>query len=134
MTDIAKKLYHGLQSYNMTWSQWKNLISQSFPDHTDYASLLTQMLNRQKMPNESWTTYYFEKMEMLRSCDITGKRAISCLIKGINDQVIQIGARAGRYQAPEVLYQEYLSTLQLNLPSTSGCHDNFYGKRQNAPD
>ena len=86
------------------------------------------------MPNESWTTYYFEKMEMLRSCDVTGKRAVSCLIKGINDQVIQNGARAGRHQAPEVLYQEYLSTLQLNLPSTSGSHDNFHGKRQNAPD
>ncbi|KAJ8917302.1 hypothetical protein NQ315_002320 [Exocentrus adspersus] len=50
-------------------------------------------------------------MELLQLCEITGKKAVSCIIDGLNDPATQNSARAGRYSTPESLYEEYLSTL-----------------------
>jgi hypothetical protein len=40
-----------------------------------------------------------------------GKDAVSCLIDGLTDRTLKNGAKAGRYETPESLYAEYLSTL-----------------------
>ncbi|KAJ8939880.1 hypothetical protein NQ318_023220 [Aromia moschata] len=111
LVGMAKSWYHSLQNYNLTWDEWNVLVRRSFPDHTDYATLLQTMLNRRKGSLETMTTYYFEKMELLRACDIQGERAVSCLIQGIADVVIQNGARAERYETPKALYEKYLSVV-----------------------
>lgn len=59
-------------------------------------------------------------MELLRTCKITGKTTVSCIIQGSDDVMVQNGARAGRYEIPETLYQEYLSVLHNSMPSLSG--------------
>ncbi|KAJ8914198.1 hypothetical protein NQ315_015971 [Exocentrus adspersus] len=64
-----------------------------------------------KLPQEDMATYYYSKMELLQLCEITGKKAVSCIIDGLNDPATQNSARAGRYSTPESLYEEYLSTL-----------------------
>lgn len=112
LTGMAKSWYHSLTNYNYTWCQWKLLIIKSFPDHNDYAALLRKMLNRKKRSGETMTTYYFEKMELLRGCRISEKEAVSCLIDGLEDTVLQNGACAGRYNTPESLYEEYLSAIK----------------------
>lgn len=109
LTGNAKLWYHGLPSYNYTWTEWKSLIKKSFPDHRDYATLLQKMLERTKVGGETMTTYYFEKMEMLKACDINGKNAVSCLIAGLPETNLQNAARAGRYESPESLFEEFLS-------------------------
>ncbi|KAJ8932979.1 hypothetical protein NQ318_011196 [Aromia moschata] len=114
---MAKSWYHGLQNYNLTWDEWKARVQRSFPDHMDYTTLLENMLGRRKDPAETMTTYYFKKMELLRSCDIKRKQAVSCLIHGIDDPLVQNGARAGRYRTPEDLYEEYFRFI---------CNDSFY--------
>ncbi|KAJ8919081.1 hypothetical protein NQ315_012066 [Exocentrus adspersus] len=120
LVGVAKTWYHSLRNYNLTWEEWKALIKRSFPDHTDYATLLQTMLNRKKLTTESMTSYYFGKMELIRSCEISGKQAVSCLIHGIDDSVIQNSARAGRYHTPEALYEEYLSALNVEASSITG--------------
>ncbi|WP_253302469.1 reverse transcriptase domain-containing protein [Wolbachia endosymbiont of Psylliodes chrysocephala] len=112
---LARSWYNGLNSYNLTWAEWKSLITTTFPSHHDYASQLRKMLQRTKMSLESWDKYYFEKMELVRACEIFGKKAVSCTIDGITEQNIKTGAKAGRYSTPESLYSEFLSTL----PTTS---------------
>lgn len=111
LTGMAKSWYHSLSNYNHSWAEWKALIRKTFPENIDFATILRKMLNRQKLPNESMTTYYFEKMELLRICEITGKKSVSCIIDGILDPVIQNSARAGRYVSPEALYEQYLFAL-----------------------
>uniref|UniRef100_A0A6P7H105 Uncharacterized protein LOC114344771 n=1 Tax=Diabrotica virgifera virgifera TaxID=50390 RepID=A0A6P7H105_DIAVI len=95
LVGMAKSWYHNLAEYNHTWNGWKRLILKSFPDHNDYAALLRKMLDRKKHKGETMTVYYFEKMELLRSCRITGKEAVSCLIDGLDENVVRNGARAG---------------------------------------
>ncbi|VEN44035.1 unnamed protein product [Callosobruchus maculatus] len=112
LTGMARNWYHGLTIYPSSWNEWKNLIAKTFPDHVDYAMALRKMLGRSKLRKETMTTYYFEKMELLRTCQISGRNAVSCLIDGIPSVTIQNGARAGRYASPEALYEEYLSSLR----------------------
>ncbi|XP_068897798.1 uncharacterized protein [Tenebrio molitor] len=57
------------------------------------------------------TQYYLGKINLLQACNITGKYAVSCLIDGLSDRTLRNGAKAGRYETPEELYTEYLSTL-----------------------
>lgn len=110
---LARKWYNGLTTYNYTWQEWKKLILTTFPDHYDFASMLKKLLARQKQSYESWDKYYFEKMELVRACEIGGKNAVSCIIDGITNSTIETGAKAGRYQTPEELYANYLTTLSV---------------------
>ena len=112
LSGMARNWYHSLANYNHTWDQWKTLITKTFPDHVDFANVLKKMIKRTKLPNETMTTYYFEKMELMRTCEIQGRKAVSCLIDGLTNTTTQHGARAGRYQTPEALYEEYLSTFR----------------------
>ncbi|XP_044760406.1 uncharacterized protein LOC123317860 [Coccinella septempunctata] len=112
LSGMARTWYHNLSSVDYTWDEWKRQIMKTFPDHVDYSKSLRRMLERQKRKNETMTSYYFGKMELLRTCQITGKNAVSCLIDGIPDITIQNAARAGRYVVPEALFEEYLSMLR----------------------
>lgn len=112
LAGLARKWHDNLPSYHMNWTEWKGLLMKTFPEHQDFAEMLRKLVLRQKMPEESWERYYFEKNELLSACDITGKRAVSCLIDGITDPSIQAAARAGRYEEPDRLYAEYLSALK----------------------
>lgn len=116
LSGMAKSWYHNLTSYKHTWEEWKTLIGKTFPVHTDYAVMIKKMIKRTKLPTETMTTYYFQKMELLRTCQITGKNAVSCLIDGISNATIQNSARASRYESPEILYEEYLSTIRDEKP------------------
>lgn len=112
LTGLARKWYDNLSSYQKTWDEWKALILKTFPEHRDFASLLRSLVNRFKLPTETWEQYYFNKLDLVNACDITEKKAVSCLIDGITDPTIQAGARAGRFNTPDELYAEYISALR----------------------
>lgn len=134
LTGLARNWYDNLQSYQNTWDEWKTLLIKTFPEHRDFATLLRNLVNRFKQPNETWEQYYFNKLDLLNACEINGKKAISCLIDGIRDPTIQAGARAGRYSTPDELYAEYLSSLKsdvgllVTLERTSSYSNSFKRK------
>lgn len=111
LSGLAKSWYNSLNNYDNSWKQWKQMILDAFPEHRDFPTTLKKMISRKKLNEESWTEYYFAKNELLRSCSIVEKNAVSMIIDGISDPVIQNGAKAGRYETPEVLYKEYLAAL-----------------------
>lgn len=112
LTGLARRWYDNLSTYHLTWAEWKRLLLKTFPEHQDYAATMRKMLDRYKQSHETWEVYYFEKMELVNACEVSGKKAVSCLIDGIKDPTIQAGARAGRYKTPDQLYAEYLSSLK----------------------
>lgn len=111
---LARTWYEHLTTYAYTWEEWKRLIIRTFPDHRDFSATLKALVARVRKPGESMTQYYFAKMDLLQACNIGGKEAVSCLIDGIGDRTVQSSAKAGRYENPEVLYQEFLSTITDN--------------------
>ncbi|XP_075161385.1 uncharacterized protein LOC142234183 [Haematobia irritans] len=112
---LARSWFENLQSYVSTWTEWKNLVIQSFPDYRDFAENLKRFVNRVKQPDETMANYYFEKKMLADVCKISGSDAVSCIIDGLPKGSLQIGARAGRFVSPEDLFGHYLSTF----PSTS---------------
>jgi hypothetical protein len=61
------------------------------------------MMQRVKRVEEKYLRYYYEKLVLLNQCDINGKKAVSCLIAGIQDVVIKTGATAGGYTPSTLL-------------------------------
>ncbi|KAJ8937701.1 hypothetical protein NQ314_011757 [Rhamnusium bicolor] len=115
LTGLAKKWYDNLPKYDYSWGEWKQNILKAFPDNRDFAVALRTMLARKKDDNENWSQYYFDKMELVRACELPEKHAVSCIIDGIPNEIIQTGARAGRYENPESLFSSFLSTLTNRL-------------------
>ncbi|KAJ8944264.1 hypothetical protein NQ314_009510 [Rhamnusium bicolor] len=115
LTGLAKKWYDNLPKYDYSWGEWKQNILKAFPDNRDFAVALRTMLARKKDDNENWSQYYFDKMELVRSCELPEKHAVSCIIDGIPNEIIQTGARAERYENPESLFSSFLSTLTNRL-------------------
>ncbi|KAJ8958076.1 hypothetical protein NQ314_006461 [Rhamnusium bicolor] len=115
LTGLAKKWYDNLPKYDYSWGEWKQNILKAFPDNRDFAVALRTMLARKKDDNKNWSQYYFDKMELVRACELPEKHAVSCIIDGIPNEIIQTGARAWRYENPESLFSSFLSTVTNRL-------------------
>lgn len=108
----------------------QQLLVDAFPDRKDFPTAIRKLIRPTKLPDESWTEYYFAKMELLRLCEITGKNAVAVLIHGIQYAPIQSGAKVGRYSTPEALYKDYLATLTTTRGSRERSGQDFSKKRE----
>lgn len=59
--------------------------------------------------NETLETYFYHKMNLLNRCQISGKKAIDCIIYGLEDQGMRLGAQAANYSQPEDLLAYFKS-------------------------
>lgn len=92
---LAKIWYEGISATKIiTWQELKVKLPLAFPFQQNHAELLTQMMNRKKQANENYTRYFYEKQALLEKCGITGERALSCIISGIDNPMVRIGAKA----------------------------------------
>ncbi|XP_063635172.1 uncharacterized protein LOC134805908 [Cydia splendana] len=113
LTGLAKTWYQGLPSIKHTWTEWKDLLRESFPATENYAELLTDMLNRRVRPGESFEMYYFAKINLLNRCKIFGKQAVDCLLYAIDDRGVRVGAQAAKFDKPEDVL-EFFKTIKSN--------------------
>ena len=111
LAGTARRWYNNLRTYDYSWSEWKDMLRRTFPDHTDFAENLRKLVERRKRPSETITQYYLEKMELLRTAKIDGRDAVACVIDGLADSAIQAAARAGNYSTPEKLYERCLCAM-----------------------
>lgn len=112
LVGVAKVWYQGLPSLNYGWQEWKEKLMKTFPTVQNYAQLLHEMLERKVRHNESLETYFYHKINLLNRCDITGKRAVDCLIYGLEDKGMRLGAQAANYSQPEDLLS-YFKSIKL---------------------
>lgn len=99
----AKKWYEGLYSVNRTWLQWQECLKKAFPSDSNYGNLLTEMLERRFKTGESLDNYYYDKTLLLNACEIFGKKAVDCIIHGLEDRTLKASASSGRFTEPEDL-------------------------------
>lgn len=107
---LAAVWYKGLRSINFTWEEWKQKLRRAFPSKRDYHELLEEMMKRKKKTDETFAQYYYEKQALLNACNISGREAVSCIIGGISDTHIRVGAKATNCNDPESLF-DYLRNL-----------------------
>ena len=115
----ARKWYDNLLYYNLTWDEWKQKLKKTFPDHKDDAEVMRKMMNYTRKSGEDYTDYYFTKLALLEPCKLNPQQAVSFIIDGLGDRLIQIGARSGGYQTPEDLYSNFV--ISLTNPCYTDC-------------
>lgn len=99
----AKRWYEGLTSVNYTWIEWQQKLRAAFPTSENFGQMLLDMLNKKAKFGENLEDYYYEKIALLNRCDIQGVRAVECIIFGIEDRAIRLGAQAAQVENPDKL-------------------------------
>lgn len=112
---VAKTWYQGLPSLLHSWSEWKLRLTESFPSQTNYAETLTQMLNKRAKFGESLEEYFYTKINLLNRCKIYGKDAVDCIIYGIDDRGVRLGAQGAQFSEPEQLLK-FFKSVKINQP------------------
>ncbi|KAL0895777.1 hypothetical protein ABMA27_011827 [Loxostege sticticalis] len=112
LTGVAKTWYQGLPSLLYTWTEWKRKLIESFPSSEDYADLLTEMLAKRVKYGESLEQYYYSKLNYLNRCNIYGKKAVDCILHGVEDRAIKVGAQAAQFREPEQVLK-YFRTVKV---------------------
>lgn len=112
LTGVAKTWYQSLPTMMYTWTEWKRKLIESFPVREDYAELLTEMLSKRVKYGESLEHYYYAKINLLNRCKIYGRQAVDCLLYGVEDRAVKVGAQAAQFSEPEQVLK-YFRTVKI---------------------
>ncbi|GJQ87289.1 hypothetical protein Trydic_g2706 [Trypoxylus dichotomus] len=88
----------------------------AFPRHRDYASQLENLVARKKREDETMSHYYHAKLALCERCDIRGERIVSCLIRGLPDE-LRVNAYAVQSKTAEALYTGSRRAVAPGVPS-----------------
>lgn len=108
---LAQKWYEGLPTVLYSWQEWQEKLKLAFPSDENYGQLLTTMLSKRARFSDSLEDYYYDKIVLLNRCGIDGKRAVDCIVYGIDDRSVRLGAEAARFGSPDQLLP-YLKTVK----------------------
>ncbi|XP_037302792.1 uncharacterized protein LOC119193291 [Manduca sexta] len=125
LSGVAKTWYETLPSMSFSWPEWKVKLTESFPSSDDYAELLTEILGKKAKYNDSLELYYYEKINLLNRCEINGKRAVDCILYGIEDRSLRLGAKATKCEEPEQILKYFQSIKQQSRESDNRIKSNL---------
>lgn len=133
LAGAAKDWFVNGNKFLETWSSIKKQFRASFPDDMEYHYTLKTMLERTKRSDEDLSSYFNYKIALLRNCNISGRKAVSCLIGGLPDVLTEIKANAldKNFASAEDLYkylieqnvEEVESQASVRLCTTCGKRD-----------
>ncbi|CAH2103297.1 unnamed protein product [Euphydryas editha] len=109
LSGLAKIWYESQSSILYSWLEWQAKLLNAFPCEQNYGQLLEDMLKRKSRINEPIQNYFYEKLSLLNQCDISGKRAVDCIIHGISDRTTRSSALALRCDEPDDLLKFLIS-------------------------
>ncbi|CAH0725927.1 unnamed protein product, partial [Brenthis ino] len=108
---MARIWHSSLPRYDLSWEEWKNEFMKAFPSIIDYPESLRVMLSRRKTLNETMTHYFYQKNAMLTKLEISGDKAVACIIDGL-PAFLRAPARAGNYKTPTDLHASFLCVME----------------------
>lgn len=106
---LAKTWYQSLTTILYSWTEWQDKLLKAFPCEQNYGQSLEDMLRRRSRFGEPIENYFYEKLALLNQCEISGKRAVDCIIHGLTDRTAKSSALALRCSEPDQLLQFLLS-------------------------
>jgi hypothetical protein len=114
----AKSWYEGLSNFKRPWLEWKRMLLENFPEIRDQADQIEKMRSRSKRRDETYEQYYFEKMKLVRPCNLPAKTAVDYIIRGL-DEELRLNARLKGCETPE----ELLHSVILKLSNSKEKYD-----------
>lgn len=107
---VAQRWYEGLPSVLFSWAEWQSKLLAAFPSEENYGQMLSDMLSKRARFADSLEDYYYEKLSLINRCSITGKRAVECILHGVDDRSIRLGAEAAQFEDPNRLLSYFRNT------------------------
>lgn len=95
---VAKRWYEGLPSVLFSWREWQSKLLSAFPSEENYGQMLSDMLAKRARFGDSLEDYFYDKIALINRCSITGKRAVECVLHGIDDRSVRLGAEAAQFE------------------------------------
>lgn len=102
---VGRQWYLATNKVDCTWAQLKQQFIAAFPSDMDYYTLLHNMFERKKKKDESYATYFTQKVGLLENCGITGAKAVSCIIGGLPASKIRDIAFRRYFKTVDALYE-----------------------------
>lgn len=93
----------------MDWEQWKKKLLLAFPRNNDYHIHLKKMMIRRKKKEETYVSYYADKIKLMEYLNLTEEQKVSCIFGGITDILVCCVGRVGDYKNPEELLDYFKS-------------------------
>lgn len=100
---VAQRWYEGLPSVLFTWEEWQNKLRTAFPSNENYGQMLSDMLFKRARFGDCLENYYYEKIVLINRCGIVGTKAVDCVLHGIDDRSVRLGAEAVQFVDPDKL-------------------------------
>ncbi|XP_070526479.1 uncharacterized protein [Cardiocondyla obscurior] len=70
------------------------------------------MLAKRTRYDKSLEIYFYEKINLLHRLEIKGKRAVDCLVHGVEDRSVRLSAKAAKCEEPEQVLKFFQSVKQ----------------------
>lgn len=115
LSGLAKRWYESLPSMLFNWSEWQEKLMSAFPCRENFGQMLTNMLSKRARFGEPLEEYFYEKTILLNRCNIHGKDAVDCIIFGIDDRSVRMGAEAVQFDDPNKLLS-FLRNANIQKP------------------
>lgn len=93
----------------MDWGQWKKKLLLAFPRRNDYHIHLKKMIVRRKKKEETYVSYYYDKVALFEPLELTDEQKVSCIFGGITDVLVCCVGRVGDYKNPGELLDYFKS-------------------------
>lgn len=130
---MAQRWYEGLPSVLFSWIQWQTKLLSAFPSEENYGQMLSDMLAKRARYGDSLEEYYYEKLLLINRCCITGKRAVECILHGIDDRSVRLGAEAVQFEDPDKLLNYLRNARNLKQPDRKVNRQNFSATKPTEP-
>lgn len=127
---VAKRWYEGLSSVLFSWTEWQIKLLAAFPSEENYGQMLSDMLAKRAHFGDSLEDYYYDKIVLINRCGISGKRAVECVLHGIDDRTVRLGAEAAQYDDLDKLLTYLRNSRNLKQDAVRKNNRNLIGKNQ----
>lgn len=105
LVGVGRQWYLATNKIDCTWNALKSQFIAAFPSDMDFCSLLHNMFERRKKKDESYATYFTQKVGLLENCGITGAKAVSCIIGGLPPSKLKEVAFRKYFRNVDALYE-----------------------------
>ncbi|KAI5651408.1 hypothetical protein NE865_00652 [Phthorimaea operculella] len=115
----AKSWYEHQVTFDMSWAEWKEKLVRAFPFTKNKLTQIREMVNRVRKPNEDPIEFYYTKLGIGMSCQLSDVIITEAIIGTLGNQLLEIGAKSAGCRDTNSLLQ-YLASINTSAAASKG--------------
>ncbi|KAI5632147.1 hypothetical protein NE865_15144 [Phthorimaea operculella] len=115
----AKSWYEHQVTFDMSWAEWKEKLVRAFPFTKNKLTQIREMVNRVRKPNEDPIEFFYTKLGIGMSCQLSDEIITEAIIGTLGNQLLEIGAKSAGCRDTNSLLQ-YLASINTSAAASKG--------------